>query len=316
MIFKNIYLYDYPENEMLSIKLLKQYDNGLHIIQTLVSTNYFQYRNFDPKLNLDYSELFKLQKIQKDIMLRHLKNLSELFDIPFNKNLNSLALEHQVAQKNAELIKNKQLDINNEKNKMKIERLDFLSNLSAQRNKSRNKFINIHSKYYLTNNYLNLEWQIYCEQVFGKNTYHPESKRPRALSQISGDLFAKEIFIMNQNIDANDLLQLNILQNNNLAIDFLPRENINQKDVINLRKLNSIPFLDQNGKNHCYIGLDNDDKFVKIIVHNQDLPIKWKNMQEKMVVVNDADSDNHAIYTTECNIKDFVKNRKQLKLGL
>lgn len=316
MIFKNLYLYNYPENEILSIKLLKQYDNGLHVIQTLVSTNYFQYRNFDPKLNLDYSELFKLQKIQKDIMLRHLKNLSELFDIPFNNNLNSLALEHQVAQKNVELIKNKQLDINNEKDKMKIERLDFLSNLSAQRNKSRNKFINIHSKYYLTNNYLNLEWQIYCEQVFGKNTYHPESKRPRALSQISGDSFAKEIFIMNQNIETNDLLQLNRLQNNNLAIDFLPRENINQKDVISLRKLNYIPFLDQNGKNHCYIGLDDDDKFVKIIVHNQDLPIKWKNMQEKMVVVNDTDSDNHAIYTTGCNIKDFVKNRKQLKLGL
>ena len=313
MFFKNIYLYDYPENEMLSIKLLKQYNNGLHMIQTLVSTNYFQYRDFDPKLNLDYSELFKLQKIQKNIMLRHLENLSELFNIPLQNDLHPLALEHQIAQQNAELIKNQQLDINNEKEKMKIERLDFLSSLAEQRNKSRNKFINIHSKYYLTNNYLNLEWQIYCEQIFGKNPYYPESKRPRTLSQISGDLFAKEIFIINQNIDANDLLQLNRLQNNNLAIDFLPRENINQKDVINVRKLNSIPFLDKNGKKHCYIGLDNDDKFVKIIVNEH---VRWKNLQEKMVVVNDANSEHHAIYTTGYNIKDFVKNRKQLKLKL
>lgn len=313
MIFKNLYLYDYPENEVLSIKLLKQYDNGLHIIQTLVSTNYFQYRDFDPKLDLASPELFKLQKIQKDIMLRHLKNLSKLFDIPLNNDLHPLVLERQIAQQNAELIKNQQLDINNEKEKMKMERLDFLSDLSEQRNKSRNKFINIHSKYYLTNNYLNLEWQIYCEQVFGKKPYHPELKRPRTLRQMSGDLFRKEIFVMNQNIGANDLLQLNILQNNNLDIDFLPRENINQKDVINLRKLNSIQFLDQNSKKYCYIGLDNDDKFAKIIVNEQ---VKWKNLQEKMVVVNDANSNEHAIYTTEYNIKDFVKNKRQLKLNL
>lgn len=80
MFFKTLYLAEDSFNNHLSLKLIKELDNGLQIIQTVVTAlpldqDYFIKSN----INLAANEIFKLQQMEKDMLLRIGLDIGHIF---------------------------------------------------------------------------------------------------------------------------------------------------------------------------------------------------------------------------------------------
>lgn len=156
MFFKTLYLAEDSVDNHLSLKLIKELDNGLQIIQTVVTALPFDQDYFiKSNINLASNEIFKLQQMEKDMLLRIVLDIGHIFNIPFDNKTHYLVLENNVKQNNLVIQNNIQdVDI---KELVKKERLDFLSSPYHYPDNIKS---NLLRKVIGNEDFINLEWAL------------------------------------------------------------------------------------------------------------------------------------------------------------
>lgn len=322
MFFKTIYLAEDSVNNHLSLKLIKELDNGLQIIQTVVTAlpldqDYFIKSN----INLAANEVFKLQQMEKDMLLRIGVDIGHIFNIPFDNKTHHLVLENNVKQNNLTIQKGLQdIDI---KELVKKERLDFLS---SPYNYPDNIKSDLLRKVIGNEDFINLEWNLLKSHKLSGDTIR-DNKRPKMLTQLNAKDYPEQLFWYNKNPNTNDLYSLMIKEQNN--IEKLDKHVLHQKKDVQVNLLKQFVFTDFKGYlSSCYVGevenpnshqndlFNNSNEinksYVPIVIKNPNAPIRWDIGETKNVMINNVDSDGFVL-TTNHKIMDIESQKHQIK---
>lgn len=322
MFFKTLYLAEDSVDNHLSLKLIKELDNGLQIIQTVVTAlpldqDYFIKSN----INLAANEIFKLQQMEKDMLLRIGLDIGHIFNIPFDNKTYHLVLENNVKQNNL-VVQNGLQDIDI-KELVKKERLDFLS---SPYHYPDNRKSDLLKKVIGNEDFINLEWNLLKSHKLSGDTV-VDNKRPKMLTQLNTKDYPEQLFWYNKNPNTNDLYNLMIKEQNN--IEKLDRGVLHQQKDVQVNLLKQFVFTDFKGcLSSCYIGKvekpnnhQNDlfntgdtinKSYVPIIIKNPNSHIRWNIGETKNVTINNVDSDGFVL-TTNHKIMDVELQKHQRK---
>lgn len=322
MFFKTLYLAEDSVDNHLSLKLIKELDNGLQIIQTVVTALPFDQDYFiKSNINLASNEIFKLQQMEKDMLLRIVLDIGHIFNIPFDNKTHYLVLENNVKQNNLVIQNNIQdVDI---KELVKKERLDFLSSPYHYPDNIKS---NLLRKVIGNEDFINLEWALLKSHKLSGDPV-VDNKRPKMLTQLNTKDYPEQLFWYNKNPNTNDLYNLMIKEQNN--IEKMDRSVLNQQKDVQVNLLKQFIFTDFKGcLSSCYIGEvekqnnhqndlfntvnDINKSYVPIVIKNPNAPIKWDIGETKNITINNVDSDGF-ILTTNHKIMDIEKQKNQRK---
>lgn len=324
MFLKTLYLAEDSVNNHLSLKLIKELDNGLQIIQTVVTAlpldqDYFIKSN----INLAANEIFKLQQIEKEMLLRIGLDIGNIFNIPFNNKTHYLVLENNVKQNNLVIQNNLQcVDI---KEMVKQERLDFLSSPYHYPNNIKSDLL---KKVIGNEDFINLEWNLLkSHKLSGDSVSMSDTKRPKMLTQLNVKDYPEQLFWYNKNPNTNDLYSLMIKEQN--YIEKLDKTVLHKQTNVKIYLLKQFVFTDFKGYlNSCYVGEvektnsyqndlfntcgDINKTYVPIIIKNPNETIKWNLGEAKNVTINNIDQDGFVL-TTNHKIMDIEPQKNQRK---
>lgn len=322
MFFKTLYLAEDSVNNNLSLKLIKELDNGLQIIQTVVTALPFEQDYFiKSNINLAANEIFKLQQMEKDMLLRIGLDIGHIFNIPFDNKMHYLVLENNVKQNNFVIQNNMQyVDI---KELVKKERLDFLSNPYSYPDNRKSDLL---KKVIGNEDFINLEWNLLKSHKLSGETIG-DNKRPKILTQLNTKDYPEQLFWYNKNPNTNDLYNLMIKEQNN--IEKLDKSVLHQQKNVQVNLLKQFVFTDFKGcLSSCYVGEvektnghqhdlfntgNNINKsYVPIVIKNPNVPIKWDIGETKNVTINNVDSDGFVL-TSNNKIMDIELQKHQRK---
>lgn len=322
MFFKTLYLAEDSINNHLSLKLIKELDNGLQIIQTVVTALPFEQDYFiKSNINLAANEIFKLQQMEKDMLLRIGLDIGHIFNIPFDNKMHYLVLENNVKQNNF-VIQNNMQDVDI-KELVKKERLDFLSNPYSYPDNRKSDLL---KKVIGNEDFINLEWNLLKSHKLSGDTIG-DNKRPKILTQLNTKDYPEQLFWYNKNPNTNDLYNLMIKEQNN--IEKLDKSVLYQQRNVQVNLLKQFVFTDFKGcLSSCYVGeveKPNDHQhdlfnngnninksYVPIVIKNPNVPIKWDIGETKNVTINNVDSDGFVL-TSNNKIMDIELQKHQRK---